>query len=179
VLKVLVVDDDPALLRTLALTLRLAPDTSYMLGESAAARFSVVPTAIGFGAWVAQAYPGITDVAGFASSDPDGRGRSMLERFAFSLPSRQPDGAVASLPKIVQRQGRMGIEFILRPGARELGFAVEVSSDMRQWTGSAAAIREVVPALAGTMPPGWRRFEPTTANGSLPQFFQVRLNYTP
>lgn len=163
----------------LALTLRLVPDTSYMLGESAAVRLNVVPAALGFGDWVAQAHPGITDVAGFASSDPSGRGRSMLERFAFSLPPQQPDAVAASLPKIVQRQGRMGVEFVLRPGARELGVGVEISSDMRQWDGSAAAIREVVPALAATMPAGWRRFESTSANGSIPQFFQVRLNYAP
>ena len=83
------------------------------------------------------------------------------------------------MPRIVKRQGRPGLEFILRPGAAGLGVAVESSTSLNQWTGGAATVSEVFPAPGETQPPGWRRFEARTAADTAPRFFRVRLNPTP
>jgi len=161
----------------LSLNVRIVADSSYLLGDAAAAALTVVPSLGAFGSWAAVAFPDAGDPGALAQSDPDGRGFSALERFAFSLAPGQPDHRAASLPRIVERDGRRGIEFVVRPGAADLGVAVEASSHLRLWSGAAASVREVFAKPGESMPPGWRRFESPTA--AAPAYFRVRLTLQP
>lgn len=163
-----------------SLMLRLAADSSYLLGEASTARMAVVSRALGFTEWVSAEFPGNQDFSGLASSDPGGHDLRLLERFAFSLTSRTPNHRASTLPKIVTRHGRNGIEFVVRPGAREVGLVVETSADLDQWTGGAGVLSEVFPAAGEAVPAGWRRFETRAGQSpARPVYFRVKLTHAP
>ena len=163
----------------LVLMMRLAEDSLYRLGESSWARVVVVPRDIEFGEWASADFPGNQDLTALALSDPDRAGLTLLERFAFSLTPRQPNRSSSILPTVVRRNGRHGVEFVLRPGAHEVGVDVQASPDLGLWTGGPTAVTEVLPAPTADFPAGWRRYEPRGPNASALRFFRVRLTFAP
>ena len=163
----------------LVLTLRLVSDPAYLLGEARTARFNVVPAALGFSDWLTAEFPGLAGGPAAGTQDPGDHGVRLLERFAFALSPQRPDQSAAAMPRIVERQGRLGLEFVLRPGALGVAVAVETSSTLNQWSGGAAVVGEVFPAPGEAPPPGWRRFEAKASAGPAPRYFRVRLTQTP
>ncbi|HUF64158.1 MAG TPA: type I secretion C-terminal target domain-containing protein [Verrucomicrobiales bacterium] len=164
----------------MALTLRLAEHSSYLLAEPAATTLLVLPGFIPFEQWAAKHWPARTDLRELAGSDPGAFGLSVLERFAFNLDPAGPDLDSTRLPRLVERNGRMGLEFVLRPGLADVGIEIERSGDLRQWNRDTAALLEVELSPGAELPVGWRRFEGNGPHfGDGVGFFRVRLRYEP
>ncbi len=160
------------------LTLQLSEHSSYLLGESSSARLVVLPGAVSFAEWAASRWPGQENLRELAGSDPGGLGLSVLERFAFNLDGRKPDLGSSRLPRLIERNGRMGLEFVVRPGLAGVSVKVEHSSDIRQWNEGGFVEADVPAGLE--VPAGWRRFEGASQEvGAGVGFFRVQLRYEP
>jgi hypothetical protein len=133
-----------------------------------------VPESATFAEWLSQHFrdPGPSFLTAFARLDPGNHGIPLVARYAFGLDADFPDNADAGLPRVVVRNGRPGIEFVLKPGTVGFDLAVESSPDLRSWAGG-AALRDATGVPGTGLPPGWRRYEMATPDPSKSGYFRV------
>lgn len=161
----------------LVLTARVVPHDSYLPGDASSARLSVVPSTSEFGDWLAaHGHEGVAgDPEGAATSDPGGHDVPLITRFAFGLDPDHPSKAATSLPRVVFRNGKPGVEFVVRPGVAGVDVTVETSLDLNAWARGAEVLRETSGAFGSEFPAGWRRFEASDEVRDPRRSFRVRL----
>lgn len=121
----------------------LVSDAGYLIAGAAGAEVLLVPERTTFASWRTSFFPGVSgSLEAFGAADAGGTGISNARRYAFGMDPQQPDSA--RLPKVVVRDGHLTLDVWRRPGAADLDFVAEVSSDLRSWNGAPEKVERVV-----------------------------------
>ncbi len=108
-------------------------DAAYQFGRSPRARVMIVDHPQTLAAWrTARGSTG--DEEAFLTADADGDGQNGLAEFAFDSNPSAADGGQPRVLIFRDAAGRIGVEFRRWPGAPELSWAVEQSTNLGSWT---------------------------------------------
>lgn len=122
----------------------LAEDAAYLRGPTGRAEVLLVQETIGFAGWRAKHFPAHDgSLTAFGAGDDGNRSIPNALRYAFGMDPRNPDRA--RMPRVVVRDGHLTLDVHRRPGARDVEFVIETSSDMKRWTPNAALIERAYP----------------------------------
>ncbi len=155
----------------------LVADAAYLVAAGGQAEVLLVPERMNFATWRGRYFastPGTA--AAFGAADTGGTGISNARRYAFGMDPLQPDRA--RLPKAVMRDGHLTLDVWRRPGAEDLEFVAEVSTDLVSWSGSPDQVERVVlPEHGGN--PEIITFRAVTAREAGPLFMNLRVVLRP
>jgi hypothetical protein len=102
-----------------------------------------------YAAWVAASFPPDSPATVTAAdADPDGDGLKNFEEYGFVLPPLQAGIAPLKAGRLAA-DGEFTLSYRVRPGATDLGYRVDVSTDLINWDGSGAQVQILEQTEAG------------------------------
>ena len=121
----------------------LVPDAAYLVANGGQAEVLLVPERTTFAAWRGRFFPGTSGTqAAFGAADAGGTGVSNARRYAFGMDPLRPEAA--RMPRTVVRDGHLTLDVWREPGAEDLEFVAEVSTDLVSWSAAPDKVQRVV-----------------------------------
>lgn len=135
--------------------LSISPDAAYRVGQASAARVTIIEEATSLAAWQSDQAPEYEGtLSEFGDDDPGRRGVANLLRYAFGMDAMAPE--LSMLPQAIIRDGHLTMDVNRRADATDLKWTIEISTDLKTWSGSGDLVEEVI------LPENWDRPDRST-----------------